>query len=67
MRPLDPPPHPLNPGDGPPPREPPRGDDYRIAPGALPAMPPLELRLRRIEPITFPADHFSKRQFDAPR
>jgi hypothetical protein len=38
-----------------------------MAPGALPAMPPLELRLRRIDPITFDADHFSKRQFRAPR
>jgi hypothetical protein len=37
---------------------PPGDDDYRAAPGALPPNPPLELRLRRIEPIAFPADHF---------
>lgn len=37
---------------------PPEDDDYRAAPGALPPNPPLELRLRRIEPIAFPADHF---------
>jgi hypothetical protein len=46
--------------DGPPP--PPRGpndDDYRAAPGALPAAPPLELRMHRVEPIAFPAGHFA--------
>ena len=37
---------------------PPEDDGYRAAPGALPPNPPLELRLRRIEPIAFPADHF---------
>lgn len=36
------------------------GDDYRAAPGALPPEPPSELRLRRVEPIAFPADHFDK-------
>lgn len=35
------------------------GDDgYRVAKGALPLNPPLELTLRRVEPIAFPADHF---------
>jgi hypothetical protein len=34
-------------------------DDYRAAPGALPPAPPAELRLRRIEPIEFPAEHFA--------
>jgi hypothetical protein len=44
-----------------PPRPAPEGDDdYRTAPGALPPHPPRELRLRRIEPIAFPADHFTK-------
>lgn len=40
-------------------RPPPGDDDYRAAPGALPPDPPRELRLRRIEPISFPADHFT--------
>jgi len=39
---------------------PPIDDDYRAAPGALPPSPPRELRLRRVEPISFPADHFAK-------
>lgn len=39
---------------------PPIDDDYRAAPGALPPEPPSELRLRRVEPIRFPADHFSQ-------
>lgn len=33
---------------------------YQAAPGALPALPPLELRLRRIDAIAFEASHFSK-------
>ena len=41
-------------------RPPDAGDDYRAAPGALPPEPPSELRLRRVEPIRFPADHFTK-------
>ncbi|RLS88291.1 MAG: hypothetical protein DWI09_07710, partial [Planctomycetota bacterium] len=45
--------------DGPPPRMRPIDDDYRAAPGALPPTPPTQLRLRRIEPISFPADHFA--------
>lgn len=46
-------------GSAPPP--PPHGapNDYRAAPGALPPFPPEELRLHRIEPIVFPADHFT--------
>lgn len=43
-----------------PPQPPPPRDDYRSAPGALPTEPPLELRLRRIEPAVFPADHFTR-------
>lgn len=45
----------------PPPHAPPPAphmDDYLAAPGALPPMPPAELRLRRVEPIAFPDDHF---------
>jgi hypothetical protein len=42
------------------PPRPPHDDDYRTAPGALPPIPPRELRLRRIEPIAFPADHFTR-------
>lgn len=52
--------------DGHPPRQPflehrppPGDDDYRAVPGALPPDPPRELRLRRVEPISFPADHFT--------
>jgi len=52
---------PRPPHDRPPPMpRPPLDDDYRAAPGALPPNPPSELRLRRIEPISFPADHFMK-------
>ena len=50
-----PPPH----GGRPPDSGPPPDDDYRRARGALPPSPPRELRLRRIEPISFPADHFT--------
>jgi hypothetical protein len=50
-----PPPHGGRPPDGGPPPD----DDYRRARGALPPTPPRELRLRRIEPISFPADHFT--------
>lgn len=44
------------------PREPrpPIDDDYRAAPGALPPAPPSELRLRRVEPVSFPAGHFTR-------
>lgn len=42
-----------------PPPPPTHADDYRAAPGALPPGPPAELRLRRIEPIAFPRDHFT--------
>ena len=53
---------PRPPGPGRPPERPPphADDDYRAAPGALPPMPPNELRLRRVEPIAFPAGHFAK-------
>lgn len=44
----------------PPEGRPPIDDDYRAAPGALPPNPPSELRLHRVEPISFPADHFAK-------
>lgn len=43
-----------------PPAPPPFRDDYRAAPGALPTEPPLELRLRRVEPVAFAADHFAR-------
>jgi hypothetical protein len=41
------------------------GEDYRAVPGALPTFPPVELRLRRIEPISFPVDHFARPQSSA--
>ncbi|MEY5061330.1 MAG: hypothetical protein RIS45_1251 [Planctomycetota bacterium] len=44
----------------PPEARPPIDEDYRAAPGALPPDPPSELRLRRVEPIHFPAGHFAK-------
>ena len=34
-------------------------DEYRAARGMLPPMPPSELRLKRIEPVAFPPDHFT--------
>jgi hypothetical protein len=34
-------------------------DDYRPSRGTLPPFPPRELFLRRVEPITFPPDHFT--------
>ncbi len=46
-------------GQPPPPDASPEAE-YRMAPGALPAQPPLELRLRRVEPISFPDDHFRR-------
>jgi hypothetical protein len=51
---------PGRPPEGRPPEgRPPIDDDYRAAPGALPPSPPSELRLHRVEPISFPADHFA--------
>ncbi len=41
------------------PPPPPNHEEYRPSRGALPPFPPSELRLRRVEPVSFPADHFS--------
>ncbi|MDI9402360.1 MAG: hypothetical protein QM516_00675 [Limnohabitans sp.] len=48
----------------PPPPLPP--DDYRPSRGTLPPFPPRELFLRRIEPITFPANHFTMPSISGP-